>query len=206
MNTSIPDPMQQKPPQYLSNLRAATQNAHKELERITGSETVMNEITLNWYVKMLSVHLLHHSTIANHLKENHISTILDWPLCSRIPALQKDLEQLNEQAPDKPSFVQFPSKSYAFAIGLCYVSEGSCMGNQMMYKQFKRNEQFVLWGASSFFQECSKDWGVRWKAFMQIMHEVGSSDYKQLEKGALFGFQHFGELWKSRSSPSVHPS
>ena len=196
--------MSQNPPSYLVKLRTATQASHKELEQITESESAINGIDLEWYTHFLKTHLYHHKVIADHLTKNHIEDILDWPKCRRISALEQDLLQLTGYASDNNSFIPLPSNTFAFAVGLCYVSEGSCMGNQMMYKHFRSDEQFQSWQASSFFKECANEWGMRWKAFRAIMDEVGNSNYEELEKGAIFGFQRFGKLWKKDQSNSIN--
>lgn len=192
-------------PSYLHTLRAATKEAHQSLEALTGGEQMIRgELDQTQYQRLLGSHFLYHQELARHFTRMEPSTqaILDWPACKRIPALQTDLKQLHVvlQASD---FSQLDLRSPAFTMGLCYVSEGSCLGNQQLLRALQSQPTFVSWKADHFFQSCREGFGERWKTFLSLLHPYGESSYPDLEAGAVAGFDYFKQLW---TELSVHTS
>ncbi|MEO9870314.1 biliverdin-producing heme oxygenase [Ekhidna sp.] len=186
-------------PLYLTNLRNATRKAHERLELLTESDLFFEQPSKAYYSKLLQTHYYHHLTIAKHTTAiaNDGNKILDWPDCIRLDALRKDLSQLGVEVSD--SIDISTTKPAAYVVGLCYVSEGSCMGNQMMLQALKKHEEFNSWQASYFFESCKKDFGIRWKSFLEAMHPYGEHDYDKLESGSLHGFELFEKIWLDQS-------
>ncbi|MEO1049309.1 MAG: biliverdin-producing heme oxygenase [Bacteroidota bacterium] len=185
-------------PKYLTDLRQATRPSHDALEQLTeGGKLMDDQPDLNIYKKLLATHYRFHLEVSRQVKSHNIE-VLDWPECNRIAALKNDLDQLNIDANNQD--ITLPISSPSFAIGLCYVSEGSCMGNQMMLNSLKDNSTFQSWQADHFLSSCKESFGERWKDFKAIMQPYGESDYASLEAGALAGFDLFAQLWKSEVS------
>lgn len=185
-------------PEYLSNLRAATREAHESLETLTQSHKLIEQEVPDRevYQTLLTCHYLFHKEVARHVEATLPAgeELLDWPACNRIPALKADLEQLGVKLPEE-DVEYLPVKSYSYAVGLCYVSEGSCLGNQQMLKVLSAKEEFNSWNANNFFLSCREGFGQRWRSFMGLMDTHGTQHYSDLEAGGIEGFELFKKLW-----------
>lgn len=186
--------MMQGVPNYLENLRAATTDAHRELELYAHSPNLLsNSPTKEIYKKLIQAHYTFHLHIASLFRmHSSITPILDWPNCARIDELRKDLMDLDLVV--KPLNVTHNFNStinQAYVFGICYVSEGSCLGNQMMLKHLEKSEIFNSWNAKSFFESCTVNFKERWQTFLKEMHHFGINNYEDLETGALDGFAYF---------------
>ncbi|MEM7110311.1 MAG: biliverdin-producing heme oxygenase [Bacteroidota bacterium] len=183
---------------HLEKLRNATKPLHDELEVLTASDSMLDKVSLPAYRRFLSIHYLHHLLIAKQIQEAKLQ-ILDWPECIRIAALQKDLEMLNADvsfADEMISDMDLRHSSQEACVGLCYVSEGSSMGNRMMLKHFKQDKHFRSWNADNFLSSSDRNFKKRWQSLLTMIHEAGEKNYGNLEAGGLFGFQSFATLWK----------
>ncbi len=184
-------------PVYLQSIRKATRDAHEELESIVGTQSLGKEhFDLNNYTSLLTCHFHMHHEVARHFNalESQVSSFpLDWPDCKRIHFLEEDLQQL-KALPASP-LTRIPLRSLPFALGLCYVVEGSCMGNAQLWKMLRGNETFMRLGAYRFLAHCKEGLSERWKSFLPYMETYGADRYEELEEGAMKGFDGFKSLW-----------
>lgn len=181
----------------LSSIRIATRPLHDNLEQLTGANYMMED-QLDWsvYERLLITHYLFHQEVARHFTQiisGHPS-VLDWPACKRIIALERDLKILKHET-DPVGVPQIDVSSFAFALGLCYVAEGSCMGNIQLLKAMKKYEDFQQRGAFHFFESCKSDFSVRWKMFLAQLETHGNTSSSVVVEGAIEGFKYFAELW-----------
>ena len=188
-------------PKYLKALRLATRNAHTAVERASGVKSLFsNSPDLNVYKRLIATHYFYHLVVAKNtatMAKVKNTFILDWPDCSRISQLENDLSLLG-MSTQKESFIpQYTSP--AFTVGLCYVSEGSCLGNQMIYRSLKGNPVFEAWGAAEFLKGCTDSIHQRWASFLEVMSVYGQNHYEELEKGAMAGFSLFQQTLKEFS-------
>lgn len=185
-------------PEYLNNLRAATRQAHESLETLTQSHKLIEQDVPDRkvYETLLTCHYLFHKEVARHVEAtlSDGAALLDWPACNRIPALKADLDKLGVTLTE-PGKENLPTQSLAYAVGLCYVAEGSCLGNQQMLKVLSAKPEFNNWQADNFFLSCREGFGQRWRTFMGLMEPHGTENYQQLEAGGVDGFKLFERLW-----------
>ena len=189
---------------FLRQLREKTHPIHQRLEQTTNGHQLMKAFEPAGYTTLLQCHYWYHLEVAHQLSahpEFSDRPLLDWPACARIDALEADLRSLSlSQTLPHPSVPKLAVESPAFAVGMCYVSEGSCMGNQQMYRAFQPQASFQSLGADRFFRESSIGFSSRWKEFLQRMIPYGEAAYEELEAGALAGFARFETLFLSDRS------
>lgn len=195
--------MSKRVPEALSKLREATRAEHAALEALIGAERHLSHAERPqqaFYANFLAVHYVHHQMIADTVRASHdclSSPILDWPDCRRIRAIEEDLIQF-ESLPE-PQTRKAKSVSEAFLLGLCYVSEGACMGNQMMYNRLRQNQYFMEWQADAFFRSCRQGFATRWHTFVDRIACMSSKvEEEDLLKGGNRGFLAFSTYWQER--------
>jgi heme oxygenase len=124
--------------------------------------------------------------------------------------LERDLEALSVDInPDE--FSQLDTDCTGRALGLLYVCEGSCIGNQQLYTALKKHRQFVDWGSDAFLSGCKSGFAERWKATLGLLAEhcrndVSSLQYKNMENGALAGFKLYGVYWSRLGEHTPDPA
>ncbi|MEM9986053.1 MAG: biliverdin-producing heme oxygenase [Bacteroidota bacterium] len=184
-------------PTFLEHLRMATRPAHTRLERLTeGNKLLSGDFEVHHYGRLLRSHLAYHRELSRHVAHTVTEPLLDWPDCARIPALAHDLESLGLTGKVSPGLT-LPLQSEAYTLGLCYVAEGSCMGNMQLHRALSRHEHFQALEADHFYLSCGTGFRARWQSLMQRLAHPGAHAYPELEKGALDGFDYFGRLWRS---------
>lgn len=193
-------------PQYLVRLREATRHIHSTVEESTDSERMLGQSPDFWhYRQFIASHYLLHKQIAQHsacLGDHGVETgLLDWPDCPRISALESDLDQLKFNV-NVLAYPNLPSETHGFTLGLVYVCEGSCIGNQRVLAALKRHECFHHWNSKSFLSTCKEGFSGRWKTLLASMNqlstyhsEIDGSGYDELEKGAIAGFNIYLKYW-----------
>lgn len=192
------------PTNHLDRLRARTQTIHKSTEVLVESHRLLDgSPSKAHYCRLLRAHLGLHLQLQCHIAEladnRPAGDLLDWPDCHRIAALHRDLEVLGESyvstSPVTPTTV-----TRAFSIGLLYVCEGSCLGNQQLMTAMSTSESFRSWEASAFFASCNQGFGLRWRTVLGLIETTTEVQYEELEDGALFGFDAFKHSWLSAGS------
>ena len=127
--------------------------------------------------------------------------LLDWPDCTRIKALENDLDALDVsvEPPDGNAIV---FDTHGALLGLVYVCEGSCIGNQRLYSALNKHENFRYWNSAEFLVSCKVGFAQRWKSVIDSVDQISTSGspldgsgYDDIEKGALDGFQLFANGW-----------
>ena len=187
--------------ELLNQIRTVTAPCHKRLEKITGGNKLLKEgFELAHYKRLLMSHYLFHLEIARHIfacSDSLEEKILDWPECVRIPALAKDLsklgfdkEKLNDLHNERLSL-----HSQGFAIGLCYVAEGSALGNQQIYKALSKQRAFMDLEINEFLEVSGTGLSKRWRSFLEIIASLPPRHHLATIHGASSGFRFFEELY-----------
>lgn len=165
------------------------------------------------YQQFLSAQFLLHTEIASHARATTVNRgkndLLDWPDCLRIPLLAADLSRLGVVV-DPSGFARLTPGSHGFTLGLVYVCEGSCIGNQQLLSAMKRYPEFNSWRSRSFLESCKQGFSIRWKTLLKSMEALAvhgsaydGSGYDQLELGALAGFDLYRSLWNALEEKSI---
>lgn len=195
-------------PQSLTRLREATRTVHKSLETLTNSDDLLySKPDLKHYQSFLASQYVLHKTVESRttkLMEHAPNTQwLDWPTCHRTRALEADLHTLafsTEYSCER----QAPEDSHAQLLGLVYVCEGSCIGNQRLFTALSKHKNFRDWDSSQFLRSCKCGFSERWKTIVAAIDKlatqgspVDGSGYDDIEQGALEGFDIFKMGWNA---------
>lgn len=186
-------------PSVLIQLKNETAYMHHNLEKTIVSDDTTNIYNdIHQYARLISAHYHHHIAVSRQLKlagfEAH--TILDWPDCIRIPALLEDLKNLNIDINDTAE-IPLTEGNKAFALGMCYVSEGSCHGNKLLLKRLDEDHGPSIYNALHFLTACSSNMESRWSTFTNLIVPYAEKDYKNVKSGCLYGYHIFELLWKT---------
>ena len=188
-------------PDIITQIRLQTRSLHEQLENTTeGHKFFEGTFDRSHYIRFLQSHYLFHMEIARHVgacDSMNTNSILDWPNCERISALKTDLKSLGFERHEMGGGVsdRLTVHSSGFAAGLVYVSEGSSLGNQQIYKALSKKEAFLELGAKQFFEVSIKGPSERWKAFLHLLSLRPVSQHEAIVEGAKKGFQYFGQLY-----------
>ncbi|MFY0673076.1 MAG: biliverdin-producing heme oxygenase [Bacteroidia bacterium] len=183
-------------------LKKATATIHAETEKLVGAKDLFTNLNLGKYKHFLLSHYLLHKNVSVlygeivGLGEEH--KILDWPNSNKLSALENDLKKLDVDLPNVESI--FREIDYPFWLGLCYVVEGSALGNMHIFKAFSRFKCFNDWNANAFLKRSPEDIMTRWNAFKALLNKDMQLAYKDVEKGAFTGFDLYAKLWTKASS------
>jgi len=203
MSASVPD--------FLSALRRATQPVHKSLESLVDAQRLLStRPRLEHYQRLLSAQYLLHGEFSRHLANTfsinsmHDKPVLDWPECVRLQLLERDLEALSVDI-HPLEFKQLELATKGQALGMLYVCEGSCIGNQQLYAALKKHRQFVDWNGYAFLSGCKSGFAERWKTTLKLLgehckNEVTNPQYMSIERGALAAFELYGSYWTGLAS------
>lgn len=198
--------MKSSTPASLTQLREATRTVHKSLETLTNSDDLLYSTPdLKHYQTFLAAQYVLHKAVklrATKLLERHPGTQwLDWPDCPRTKALETDLNTLAFSM-DHSSETSAPEDSHAKLLGLVYVCEGSCIGNQRLFTALNKHENFRQWQSCEFLRSCKTGFSERWKPVVAAIDSlatagspVDGSAYDDIEQGALEGFDIFKSGW-----------
>ena len=194
--------MESSTPLALTRLRDATRTIHKSLGTLTNSdEFLYSTPDLKHYQAFLAAQYVLHKAVELHaakLLQRHPNTQwLDWSTCHRTQALEADLNTL-AFSPDHSSEEHTSENSHAKLLGLVYVCEGSCIGNQRLFTALNKHDNFRDWNSSEFLRSCKSGFSERWKPVVAAIDAlatqgspVDGSGYDEIEQGALEGFDIF---------------
>ncbi|SHJ56513.1 biliverdin-producing heme oxygenase [Aquimarina spongiae] len=181
---------------YLTRLRYATRDAHKQVELTTNGNDLISNPNKDSYALFLLTHYLFYNEVSHQMKlANEIDGLKleDLPKQEVIGiALLEDLEILNIRVSTIPTIYDYQSAFHA--LGMYYVMRGSTMGNRIIFNELSKNKNFVSWNASNFLKTSLKTATKDWTSFKNELLIYLNDNYKEIENGSLEGFQLFGKL------------
>ena len=198
-------------PPSLTRLREATRTVHKSLETLTNSDELLYSTPdLKHYQSFLAAQYVLHRAVESRttklLERDPLTQWLDWPDCQRTRALEADLQTLAFNT-EHDTQEHSPDDSHAKLLGLVYVCEGSCIGNQRLFTALNKHENFREWRSSEFLRSCKSGFSERWKPVVAAIDTlatqgspVDGSGYDDIEQGALEGFDIFKSSWNAISA------
>ncbi|MBK0368901.1 biliverdin-producing heme oxygenase [Flavobacterium agrisoli] len=177
---------------FLEVLRSQTSEAHKKLESLPLSKSIINpQITLEQYALYLS---LMHDVVEN-LEQNIYPILSDVisDLENRKKAIwiENDLKSIGkEKKAINFSFENTSAISVPFAMGIMYVLEGSTLGGRFILKNIQENLGLTPENGASYFDGYGNKTGSTWKKFLSEMTDFENKTNSQDEiiKGAEYGF------------------
>lgn len=176
---------------FLSELKQATAALHQQTEDTLYANQIMGgTLSLAQYTHLLLTHFQFHATLENELEKRNFGTVLtDFDSRRKLPALQKDLQEINIAPPTFSD--QFSDWSYGQLLGAYYVGEGSTLGGKVIEKHLRKSVALQAIPKFYFYGVYGDSTGEKWKAFLQFLIEQAPSQETQIIQGADNAFRLF---------------
>lgn len=179
---------------FLERLRSATHPAHKALEELPVSRSIVQpDLRLDQYAHYLSLMLEVHRDIERNIFPLLNEIIPDLATRKKSPLIEADLSYLQQPFPadaEAPITALIPNPSVAFAMGILYVIEGSTLGGRVILKNIQATLQLNQWSGASYFNGYGDHTGINWKNFLQLLtqFEAERDCSEEIINGAEFAF------------------
>ncbi|MVN23267.1 biliverdin-producing heme oxygenase [Mucilaginibacter arboris] len=180
-------------------LKQATSKQHHDLEQLMLVDKIMNgTLSAEEYQKILQTNYIIHACFEQQLFESldqNLQNELNINNRIKLPALLKDLQELDIDAPE----TEFNSKnliligSNAAVLGAMYVLEGATLGGNVIVKKLKVNANLQKFNLGfHYYQVYAASLITNWKNFLQVLNtRVDASAYNQSIRSALTLFEYF---------------
>ncbi|MEY2699434.1 MAG: hypothetical protein RIQ52_189 [Pseudomonadota bacterium] len=181
----------------LRNLRAATADLHRNLEKTSLVRGLLTDIQLHDYIRfmhILSLIYARHEDAARCLLVRHGLLFPDtWP--AMFPVIEADRRRL-ELEPDKPQSqreTQDNIDTLAAALGCLYVLEGALVGRQALARIIENRTDWHGRYDLHFHQVDHASCLQRWRDFEHILHQphLGHTDMQMAADAAVALFNDF---------------
>lgn len=164
-------------------LKTETAENHKRLEALLFVEQIFNKsLSLLQYKKLLAINFAVHKLLEADIYEALLTTIGNTIIQTshpKLPALQKDMDEINNDILLKKNIAVPTINDTAEALGALYVLEGATLGGRVIYKQLQQTPglQHLHLHYYNFYKDLP---GQRWKNFLDIMNrQVPPQQYAQ---------------------------
>lgn len=180
-------------------LKQATSNQHDYLEQLMFVDKIMNgTLSVKEYKQILIANYLVHNSLEKLLFESldlDLQNELQINKRFKLPALAKDLQELNVDLPEinlneKNAAI---TQNSAAVLGAMYVLEGATLGGNVIVKKLKVNLNLQEYNLGfNYYQVYGADLAANWKQFCQVLNtKVAVDDYEISIQSALKVFECF---------------
>ncbi|MES2629791.1 MAG: biliverdin-producing heme oxygenase [Bacteroidota bacterium] len=185
-------------PDFLARLRSETAPVHKDLEQNGITSVLMSPSvsTADYILYLQTVYSLH-KAVEEQVFQHLAALVPDIASRTKTPAIQADLEALNEPlSGEAPVFDTGLPSDAAYNLGMLYVSEGSTLGGQYILKHIRSilGEQTPV----NFLNIYGDRTGSTWKNFIAVLTAYQQQHPEQSDRiiaGALFCFERTHHLF-----------
>jgi heme oxygenase len=184
---------------FMQELRASTDPMHKGLEANKISQALMSPgVNLTDYAFYLRCMGEVISTFDMKVLPAVSSIITDAESRKKRKDIDADLEFLYQQGAEKKEAKPFlgfgGNPSLAYALGYCYVIEGSTLGGRVILKQVGPALKLDN-GGTQFFSGYGAETGKYWKDFLQnfCTYVLNNNLQQEAIQGAIDGFTDIGK-------------
>lgn len=188
---------------FMNELRTATDPMHKALENNSISKKLMspgvNLTDYAFYLRCMGEVIKQYDSLVLPAVS---AVITDFEQRKKHQDIEKDLEFLYANGAEKREtkpFVGFVGNpGLAYALGYCYVIEGSTLGGRVILKQVAPALNLDNDG-TRFFSGYGLETGNFWKNFLQHfgMHILRNNLQQEAIQGAIDGFTDIGRHFKN---------
>jgi heme oxygenase len=177
-------------------LKESTATAHEALEQVPLMRALSDgRLSDGAYVRYLRLQRQLHEPLENGIRP---WAPVDWQGQRLVKTgwLDADLQALGVSNPgDSAPVAQV--RSYAQALGVMYVLEGSTLGLQVVLKRMRPDH--VAWStAGTFMRGYRSETGALWRSFTATLEAVPAADWPPVAGAALATFaafhQHFSDV------------
>ena len=168
-----------------SRFHSIAEQENYSTELVNGSITKVN------YINILK-RLYCFFSQAHQLSEFYTTDIIipKSLLLEKIKLLTIDLSELDETI--EPGHIIFDKLDYYNSLGFCYVSIGSILGGQYIYKSLLKmqlNETVQL--PVHFYASCKPSAAVDWNEFLSHLNAFNGQHHESIINGAKMGYLYF---------------
>lgn len=176
---------------FLNELKQATADLHQQTEeKLYASQIMDGTLLLSEYKHLLLTHFQFHGALENELeKRNFGAETFDLESRRKLPALRKDLQEMNISEPEVADL--FTDWSDEQLLGACYVAEGSTLGGKVIEKHLRKSAELKSVPQFYFYGIYGEHTGEKWKVFSQFLAAQGSQHPRQVVQGACDAFRLF---------------
>lgn len=174
---------------FLNDLRTATAEAHKNVERLPISAIMVSDtIEISEYANYLNQMYTIISSTEDTIFRIVADAIPDIESRRKLAMIEKDLNFINAPIQKKESIFD-DTYSVAFALGILYVVEGSSLGGRFLMKNI--NAVLADRATTNYFAGYGKHTGSSWKQFLDYLNDyVDRKDCaEETISGAIYGFK-----------------
>jgi heme oxygenase len=189
-----------EPVSLSQRLRSGTELAHKDVERRLGLPGSIADLT-DYRRCLLRFYELYRPLETQFERFGDWTDLgLDVPNGALSTRLAADLRALGVSVPEvgDGAAASLPAlRTFAQALGACYVIEGSALGSQFMMPQLQKTLGEGMSGADSFFRGRGAETGAFWKGFRAGLDWYGETHPEQtvcVVESAIATFEAIG-LW-----------
>lgn len=190
----------------LERLKTETRPHHDRIEKVGFSDKIMSgQLTLDEYKILIINNYRIHKLVEGVLETKPEVTSLeglDFESRRKTALLEKDLLLLGLNPADYTTDdIHLDVNDFYGSMGVYYVLEGSTLGGSVISRQLAKNTNLTDAGIAEFnFYGCYGDMvGPRWKAFQQVLLNVGTDTDKEdkMVAGAAATFDAMTEMFVS---------
>lgn len=189
---------------FLDKLRIDTQDAHKALEQLPISQSIVDpKLTIEQYGAYLGKMRDVHHDVETKLFPLLSDIVADLPVRTKTSQIEADLLNIGLPAThlaSDPITQSSPIRSKAFAMGVLYVIEGSSLGGRIILKNIQSALGLDKNNGANYFYGYGEQTGSLWKSFLQTLstYEAANECGEEIISGAQYAFKkiygHFEEV------------
>lgn len=179
------------PTDFLERLKNQTANAHKNLEKLSASSSILSpDLQLSDYCHYLALMYDVHKSTQDHIFPLLSAVFPDLEKRKKNHLIENDLDFLNYKITKSNAVFRNYDISIPFAIGILYVVEGSTLGGRFILKNVETIPVLSNMSGVSYFTGYGNRTGSYWKGFLSAL-----TDYQQqhncedeIIEGAVYAF------------------
>jgi len=193
-------------PAFHSQIRDSTSDLHAMLDQLPISKKIVSaDVTLEVYADYLQRLYRVHRSLEKNIFPLLTGLFTDLALRKKSDLILNDLQSLNFTALAGSESLFEDSVSPSFAVGMCYVTEGSTLGSRFILKNIVQSLHLSAHVACKFLNGYGDTTGAMWKKFIDRMTSyadgVDMTEQSRIIDGARFAFEQIhAELAHSSKS------
>ncbi|MEO3408570.1 biliverdin-producing heme oxygenase [Mucilaginibacter sp. CAU 1740] len=178
-------------------IKQATASLHDKLEQNMFVGQIMDgSLTFEQYLIILHLNYGIHLAVEGFLfggLSSELQHKLDIPNRIKLPALIKDLEEINTSMSSDiegppPNYIDLSSD--ASILGAMYVLEGATLGGNVIVKRLKTNEHLQPRNLNyHYYQVYGDQLGPKWKQFLEVLNDIPEAEHQAAINSAVRLFE-----------------
>ena len=175
-------------------IKEVTRQAHQQLEKQV-VQKIKAIASAGDYAAFLKYFYAYFSAVEKAVAPYITTVLTDYQQRRNASYLKADIEALGETVAVLPEAQAPRIHNIAEAIGALYVLEGSIMGGPYIMQMLQKRG---IDRGFSFFSGYGQESGRMWKAFQEVMNEVGATEEagRQMMQKAAETFERFGYVFE----------